>query len=578
MKNRQKILGFSILLSSILLFLTQPQFEVFAQEADSAGAAGELGWFTLIPPAIAIILAFISKDVILSLFLGVFSGSVILQLYSGTNIFMSLIDGFIGVVEYALNSLADPWNAGIILQVMAIGGLIAVITKTGGARAVAEGLSKYAKGPISTQLITWVLGLLVFFDDYANALMVGPIMRPVSDKMNNSRERLSFVIDATAAPVAGIALISTWIGYELSLINETFSAMGETVNAYGFFLESIPYRFYNLFMLAFVVITSITLKEYGPMKKAQMRSRDTGQLIDESSKGFQQEEEEEEVGKGSIWNAIVPIGLLILLSFVGFYTNGRSALLAEGNQEIVQLFQNSPFSFAAIREAFGASDASIVIFQAALASSIVAILMGIFQKRFNISDGIETWVNGMKSLIMTAIVLLLAWSLSTNMADIGTAQFLVSLLDGVINPIFLPSIIFIFAAITSFATGTAYGTMGILIPLALPLAASLAPDGNLATVALGSVLAGAILGDHASPISDTTILSSTGAGSDLMDHVKTQLPYVLTVGAFAIIFGYIPAAAGLSVWIILPVGIILLALFVYFVGTKVDTSKPNTED
>jgi len=565
---------------AMVLFVLQAE-PAFAQETSgTVPEAPELGWLTIVPPAIAIILAFLTKEVVLSLAIGIFSGAYILQLNGGTNIFMGIVGAFNDIIQYAINALADPWNAGLILQVMTIGGLITVITKAGGARAVAEGLSKYAKGPVSSQIITWILGLFIFFDDYANSLIVGPIMQPVSDKLSNSRERLAFVVDATAAPVTGIALVSTWIGYEIGLISDAFQAMGVDVNAYGFFLETLPFRFYNWLMLAFVVLTSLTLREFGPMKKAQRRSRDKGQLIDPKSAELENTEaSDENVSKGSIWNAIIPIGSLILFSFIGFYTNGRSALLADGGQQMTELFQNSPFSFAAIREAFGASDASVVIFQGALAASIIAILMGVFQKRFSIGEGINYWINGMKSLIMTAVVLILAWSLSANMTDLGTAEFLVSLLSDTIPVFILPSLIFIFGAVTSFATGSSFGTMGILIPLAIPLASAMAPNNpELTVITSASVLAGAILGDHSSPISDTTILSSMGTGSNLIDHVRTQMPYAVTVGLVAILLGYIPTALGAPVWIMLPIGIIALIAIVYIFGTKINTTETPSDE
>ena len=325
MKNRVKLFSLIAGLSALISLIPSP---VLAKEAADSLAVS-MGPLTLIPPIVAIILAFVTKNVVLSLFIGIFTGTVIIQYAGGANILFGVLHGFTDIVDYILASLADPWNAGIILQVLVIGGLIALITSTGGARAIAESLAKRAKGPVSTQIITWVLGLMIFFDDYANALIVGPIMRPVSDKMKISRERLAFIIDATAAPIAGIALISTWIGYEVGLINDAFQSIGQNVNAYGVFLQTIPYRFYNILMLFFVLVTSMTLREFGPMRKAQKRARDTHELI---AKGSQLENPDEELevvvkGKTSIWNALVPIGSLIVFSFIGFYTNGREAIL-----------------------------------------------------------------------------------------------------------------------------------------------------------------------------------------------------------------------------------------------------------
>ncbi|GAA0476536.1 Na+/H+ antiporter NhaC family protein [Alkalibacterium indicireducens] len=507
--------------------------------AETGGSmASKLGAVTLIPPLVAIALAFLTKNVVLSLFLGVFSGTIIAQYAGGANILTGIIFGFTDIIDYILNSLADPWNAGIILQVLVIGGLIALITSSGGARAIAEALAKKAKGPISTQLITWTLGLLIFFDDYANALIVGPIMRPVSDKMKISRERLAFLIDATAAPIAGIALISTWIGYEVGLINDAYLSIGQEVNAYGVFLQTIPYRFYNILMLFFVALTSMTLREFGPMKKAQERARDTHQLIAQGATLESEEEELEVVAKGtpSIWSALVPIGALILFSFIGFYTDGRQAILASDNTALIQTVQNAPFSFVALRETFGTSDASVVLFQAALIASIIALVMGVIKGHFSFGKGIDIWVSGMKTLMITGVILLLAWSLSGVMGELGTADYLVSLLSDTLPAFLLPTVIFLLGAVISFATGTSYGTMGILMPLAIPLATAMDPgNADFIVMSAGAVLTGAIFGDHASPISDTTILSSRGAGSNLLDHVNTQLPYAIAIAVISVL-------------------------------------------
>ncbi|SJN18719.1 Na+/H+ antiporter [Marinilactibacillus psychrotolerans 42ea] len=568
-----KKLSLITLFTALICFIPAP---VYAEEIETS-LAGSIGWMTLIPPIIAIILAFITKNVILSLFVGIFSGTILMQFYYGTNILLAIVYGFTDIVDYILGSLADPWNAGIILQVMTIGGLIALVTSMGGAQAVAESLAKRAKGPVSAQLITWALGILIFFDDYANALIVGPIMRPVTDKMKISRERLAFVIDATAAPIAGIALVSTWIGYEVGLINDAYQSIGQNVNAYGIFLQTIPYRFYNILMLLFVVVTSVTLREFGPMKKAQERARDTGMLIAENSEVEADEEKQEVLNekKATIWNALIPIGSLIVFSFVGFYMNGRSAILTGDNTLLAQEIVNSPLSFVTIRETFGASDASVVLFQAALISSIIALIMGVSQDLFTFSKGIDIWIKGMKTLMITGVVLLLAWSLSTVMNELGTADYLVSLLGDTMPPVLLPTIIFILGAIISFSTGTSYGTMGILMPLAIPLASALDPgNSEFVIMSAGAVLTGAIFGDHSSPISDTTILSSMGAGSNLIDHVKTQLPYALAVGIISIVFGYLPSAMGLNIWIILPITFIAIIGMVFLLGKKVETT-PN---
>ncbi len=558
-------------LLAALLCLATPA-TLFA--ADPAAAnADKFGALTLLPPLVAITLAFITRNVVISLFMGVFSGTFMLCL-QGADIAAAVTNGFSMLTSTIVSSLADPWNAGIVLQCLTIGGLIAVVSKMGGTKAIAEALAKRAKTAVSTQMVTWFMGLLIFFDDYANSLTVGPIMRPVTDKMKISREKLSFIIDATAAPIAGIALISTWVAYEVGLIKDGLAGVGIDANAYGLFVETIPYRFYNIFILFFIVMTAVALKEFGPMLKAEQRARQTGQVAapgaNLSASHDMKAMEPDEGVRRCIWNAILPISTLILGSFLGFYLNGKGAIMGGEDKTLIALLNDAPFSFTAMREAFGASDASIVLFQAALFAGVVAILMGVGRRIFTFEAAVGHWVQGVKSLIITGVILLLAWSLSSVIKELGTAKFLILILSDKIPVFILPSIIFILGSFISFATGTSYGTMGILMPLAIPLAYSISPDYGYLLMNVGAVLTGAIFGDHCSPISDTTILSSMGAACDHIDHVKTQIVYALVVGALTILFGYIPVGLGMPVYLVLPLGLGAVAATVHLAGKKVD--------
>ena len=542
----------------------------FATEVDQGVINAEkFGIWTIIPPLVAIVLAFITKNVVISLFIGTLAGCFMIQILDN-NVFTSLIQAFLDFIKRVLNSLADPWNAGIILQVLAIGGVINLVSKMGGARAIAEALAKRAKTPRSAQLITWFLGLLVFFDDYANSLIVGPIMKPVADKLKVSRERLAFIIDATAAPIAGLAIISTWIGLEVGLINDSFNQIGVKVDAFGVFLNAIPFRFYNILILVFVVFTTVMLRDFGPMRKAEIKERKgQGNKKLESTK-ISEEMQVKEGIELNVWNAIIPIGTLIISALISFYYSGYSSIIAGSDEAIKNIFIESPFSFTAIQQAFSAADASTALLQSAVFASIVAIVMGVLKKIFTITEAIEVWIDGMKGLIITGLILLLAWSLSSVIKDLGTAKYLVTLLSDSIPAFLLPSIIFIFGAVISFATGTAYGTMGILMPLAIPLSYSISPEMSYIVISTSAVLTGAIFGDHCSPISDTTILSSMGAGCDHIDHVKTQMWYALFVGGATILFGYIPAGLNVPIYVILPVSIIIIGLAVRFIGKPVD--------
>ena len=567
-----------------LIFMTMfliimSSVSVFAAEVDTAVVnADKFGVLTLLPPVVAIILAFATKNVILSLVLGVMSGGFLLNL-NGVNILSALFNSFLDLVNRAVNSLADPWNAGIILQVLAIGGVINLVAKMGGAKAIAEALAKKAKNARSAQLITWAAGLLVFFDDYANSLIIGPMMRPVTDKMKISRERLAFIIDATAAPVAGIAIISTWIGLEVGLIGDGFNSIGVNTNAFSVFLNTIPYRFYNILILGFIVLTSVLLKEFGPMREAELRARrgnvnlTSSKEIDEKISNEHSDLEPLPGVKLNIWNAIIPIGILIVGSLFAFYYSGYTTILGGDDATLIELLKNSPLSFVSIREAFSNADASVALFQSALFAGIVAIVMGTSKKIFNISQGLEIWVEGMKTLVITCVILICAWSLSSVIKELGTARYLIQLLSGSIPAFLLPSIIFVLGGIMSFATGTSYGTMGILMPLTIPLAHSINPEMSYIIVCISAVLTGSIFGDHCSPISDTTILSSMGAGCNHIDHVRTQMPYSLFVASIAILFGYIPAGFGLNIYLILPVAFLVMFIGIQILGKSVDIDE-----
>ena len=562
---------------SLFVIATLLPTALFASDAAQTNAR-HFTFFTLIPPLVAIALAFITKNVVLSLFAGIFSGTFMLSLSNG--FLGALREAFIRLNHEILGALADPWNAGIVLQCLAIGGLIALVSKMGGARAIAEALARKATGPTSSQLAAWFMGLLIFFDDYANSLTVGPIMRPVTDRMKVSREKLAFIIDATAAPIAGIALISTWVAYEVGLIKDGYAGlvadglMKSAPNAYGLFVETIPFRFYNIFILIFVVATAIMLREFGPMFRAEHRARTTGKVLDDNAKPMVADESinlsPSEGTRLSIWNAIVPIMTLIFGAFIGFYVNGRGAIMGGEDKALMTLLTKAPLSFTSIREAFGASDASIVLFEAALFAGIVAMTMGVAQKIFTIEEAVDTWIQGVKSLVITGVILLLAWSLSSVIKQLGTAAYLVSILSDTIPPFTLPAMIFILGSLISFATGTSYGTMGILMPLAIPLAFAINPESGYMLMNIGAVLTGAIFGDHCSPISDTTILSSMGAACDHIDHTRTQLVYAITVAAITVFVGYLPVGLGLPVLVVLPLGMLAVVGTLYLLGKPVE--------
>lgn len=568
--NDKMRLGLIAAVSIIALFVLSLWITTTPDNADNSVRFGVL---TLLPPLVAIGLAFITKETVLSLFIGVFVGEFMLSV-NDVNIISSAVNAFLNLGSQVISCMADPWNAGIILQCLLIGGVIQLITKMGGAKALADAFAKRADTPRKAQLFTWVLGLCVFFDDYANSLIVGPIMRPVMDKLRVSREKLAFVVDATAAPVAGIAIISTWIGLEISLIASGFQSVGVTnATGFGIFLQTIPYRFYNIFILIFIVISAITLYEFGPMKKAEQaaRKRKEGEkVVVPEAPGFDEVKPVEGI-KLSVWNAIIPILTLIVGALIAFYWSGYTAILAGEDQALITLMHNSPLSFNGIFEALAASDASVALFQAALLASIVAIVMAVGERILTIEDAISEWIGGMKTIVITGVILLLAWSLGGVIGEVGTADYLVGVLTGSIPAWIVPTLIFILGALISFATGTAYGTMSILMPLAIPLGWAVSSgDMSFTIVCTSGVLTGAIFGDHCSPISDTTILSSMGTSCNHIDHVQTQIYYAIFVACVAIFVGYIPAGLGVPWYISLVVGVIVMFVGLRILGEKVD--------
>ena len=572
--NNMKI-GIITAVSVIALFVLSL---LITQAPATDNPAAKFGILTLLPPIVAISLAFITKETILSLFVGVFIGEFMLCV-NDLNIVSSAVNAFLAIGNEVISCMADPWNAGIILQCLLIGGVIQLITKMGGAKALADSLAKRANTPRKAQLSTWFLGLCVFFDDYANSLIVGPIMRPVMDKLKVSRQKLAFIVDATAAPVAGIAIISTWIGLEISLIASGFKSIGMDVSGFGIFLQTIPYRFYNILILIFIVMSATTLYEFGPMKKAEQEARarkDSEPIKALEAPGFDEIQPVEGV-KLTVWNAIIPIGTLVIGALISFYWSGYTTILSGENQALITLMKTAPLSFNGIFEALSASNAYVALFQAALLASIVAILMAVLERIMTIEQAISEWVSGMKSIAITGVILLLAWSLGGVIGNVGTADYLAIVLKGTIPYWILPSFIFVLGALISFATGTAYGTMSILMPLTIPLAWAISPDIGFVVTATSGVLTGAIFGDHCSPISDTTILSSMGTSCNHIDHVQTQIYYAIFVAIIAILFGYIPAGFGIAWYICIPVAIIVMYIGLKVIGEKVDFEEIEEE-
>ena len=463
---------------------------------------------------------------------------------------------------------------------MIIAATVSLISKNGGMKGVVNRLSKYATSPKSGSFITWLLGIVIFFDDYANTLVVGNTMRPLADKLRISREKLSYIIDSTAAPVASVAFVTTWIGAELSYIQDGINTLNLNESAYGVFFNSLAYSFYPFFTLAFILILIWKNVDFGPMLKAEQLAREKGSTspdinsIDEQiSYDLVEEISAKEGVTPRSFNAVIPILVIVFGTL--------SALLYTGwNQNV---WNNSALGFfEKLSDTIGNADSYIALLWASLASLFTALILTLSQKLLSLKDSVESIIQGFKTMLPAIMILTLAWSVALITEHLHTADFISGLLmDASVSPYLLPVITFVISALVSFSTGSSWGTMAILYPLILPSGWLLAENSGLdydITLSIfhniaAAVLTGSVLGDHCSPISDTTILSSLASSCPHIEHVRTQLPYALTTGAVSIFLGTLPASYGISPWILFPVGIGGLYLVIHFLGKPSEVIK-----
>ena len=525
------------------------------------------GWLSVLPALIAIAMALLTRQVVPSLFLGVAMGAWMTYGLSIPGLWFGLLDTMqVYVLEALVPPDGDKGHISIVIFTLMMGGLIGIIYRNGGAHAIAERISQLASNRRRGQLSTSGLGFAIFFSTYANSLIVGNTMRPVTDRLKISREKLAYIVDSTAAPLAAIAIISTWIGFELGLIQSALASIGFNENAYSVFLKTIPYNFYPILALFFVLAVGFTGRDFGPMAKAERRAFHEGKVSRDGASVDDSEEDEGESGgelhmkegvtKRSI-NAVLPIGTLIATVAIGLYVTG------DGDT---------------IREIIGSAESSRVLVWAGLLGVLVAAALSVGQRLLSLQETVNAWFDGLKSVLFVMIILTLAWSLAAIAVDLHTANYLVSVLGDALRPEFLPAILFVLSGAVSFAVGTSWGTMGILMPLAVPLVWTILQNFGMATpeynhivyATIGTILAGSVWGDHCSPISDTTIISSVAAGSDHIDHVRTQIPYALTVGAVSLVVGLLPSGFGVPWWLTLPAGAAILVGILYVFGQGVE--------
>lgn len=541
MKPR-KLLLFLFVVTVLLILSALP---VFAE-----GSEGEVyqsfiygTFWSLLPPIIAIALALITKEVYSSLFIGILSAALLYANFNPLKAFTTMFtDGFI-------SSLANDWNVGILIFLVVLGVIVCLVNKAGGSAAYGEWASKRIKTRKGAILATFGLGVLIFVDDYFNCLTVGNVMRPVTDKHKVSRAKLAYLVDATAAPICMIAPISSWAAAVVGVV--------EGYDGFELFVRAIPYNLYSLLTLAMIIFITLAGIEFGPMRKHEENAL-KGDLYTTPDRPFEGQENEVPSGKGKVKDLILPVVILIVLCILGMlYTGG----ILEG---------------ANIQEAFANSDASLGLSLGSALALIIVIIYFIVRKVLTFNECMECLPNGFKAMVPAILILTFAWTLSGLTSMLGADEFVSGIFGGSSATIFLPAIVFAVAAGMSFATGTSWGTFGILLPLVVAIFSNAASSGDmpeLLVISISACLAGAVLGDHCSPISDTTIMSSTGAMCNHINHVSTQLPYALTVAAVSFV-GYILAGLVNSVWIVLPVSLAVLLAVLYIV--KVVNGKKST--
>lgn len=526
--SRRKIVS---VVSMVLLCVLMCSMTVFAAEEAPKPELYATFW-ALVPPVVAIALALITKEVYSSLFVGILVGALF---YSGFSFEGTVTHIFQGGI---ISVLSDEYNVGILVFLVILGAMVSLMNRAGGSAAFGRWAGQHIKTRVGAQLATVVLGVLIFIDDYFNCLTVGSVMRPVTDKHNVSRAKLAYLIDSTAAPVCIIAPISSWAAAVTGFVK------GE--DGFSIFIQAIPYNFYALLTIV-MMIAIVTMKvDYGPMKIHEDNAK-KGDIYTTPDRPYENASTEVVNHNGKVIDLVIPIISLIVCCVIGMiYTGG--------------FFSGTDFVTA-----FSQSDASVGLVLGSFFGLVITIVLYMVRKVLSFSDCMSCIPEGFKAMVPAIMILTFAWTLKAMTDSLGAAVYVEELVKSSAGSLmnFLPAIIFLIGCLLAFATGTSWGTFGILIPIVVQ---AFANDPKLMIISISACMAGAVCGDHCSPISDTTIMASAGAQSNHVNHVSTQLPYAVTVAAVSFVT-YIVAGFVQSAWIALPFGIVLM-LAVLFVIKK----------
>ncbi|GAA0199452.1 Na+/H+ antiporter NhaC family protein [Haladaptatus pallidirubidus] len=521
------------------------------------------GLLSLLPALIAIVLTLVSRQALLSLFAGIWLGATILVGWNP-------VAGAARSLEFIVANVTATFNVKLLLFTFLIGAMLGMIFLSGGMKSVADAIVSRVRTSRQAQLGTSILGMTIFFDSYASTMISGSVMRPVTDRFDVSREKLAYILDSTTAPTASIAVVSTWLGFEVGLISQQFQSLGIERNAFVVFIQSIPFRFYSLFALALVFVVVLTDWDFGPMQTAERRARDEGKLLRDDANPMMETQasdiETPEHVNPRWWYFVSPIVVLVFVTVFGLWFSGggieKTATALASSEGIDQI--------SAILSAFSDSlkdaDTANAILWASFAGcgTILTILVG--HARIELDKVSDSIFEGFKMVMFPVAILSLAWSIGSVSEQLGVGPYIVSVTEGIITPELLPAVVFLSAAVISFCIGTSWGTMGILFPVAVPLAHTI---GSPIALAIGAILTGSLFGDHCSPISDTTVMSSMFAASDHVDHVNTQIPYAILAAALATLAFLVSGYTGLPVGITLALGVVMLVGATYFLSEHV---------
>jgi Na+/H+ antiporter NhaC len=524
------------------------------------------GWLSLLPPVVAVVLSVLLRDVLISLFVAVYAGAVLLWENPFEAFVRSADTLILGEIAPSSEGGADLGHATILLFTFFLGAMVAVMSRSGGTAAMLGHADRFATTRERGQVLTCLLGFLIFFDDYEKSLLIGGSMRPLTERLKISRAKLAYLIDATSAPVAGLAIVSTWVGVEIGYISEGFRPLGVETDGYTLFLQTLPYRFYPVYLLAFTLMIAWTGRDFGSMRRAEARQHNLDQAspIEGTAQAL-------ESVRPSLINAVIPLLVLLGGLLVGMGWNGISAIEAH-NRLVADASERIQPTIWAILDK---SEPVEILFLSSFAAAVSAVVTAIITRQLRFAEATEAWMEGMKSMLPASVVLVLAWAIARvcDPEHLDTAGYIVHATSGILSAQWLPAIAFVIASAVAFATGSSWSTMGLLMPLFIAVGWSILPEGTAPDATpmlgtMGAILAGAIFGDHCSPISDTTILSSAASECDHIEHVTTQMPYALSVAAISLLFGYIPTGFGVSPFISIPLGLAACYGVVRFCGRR----------